>query len=156
MRVGGVLMAFLILGITAAIVRRGAFAPRLVVELREDRRHDGRSLVAVTAGGRPAAADVRLRLADGERLSHSTADDLPEFTALRSVGVELPTGRARELKVWAHTISVEGTSENLPVVVAVHDGDEQSDVNLGTSGGQAVVRLKNESCRLEFALPALP
>ena len=156
MRIGGVLMGLLILGVSAAIVRRGAFAPRIVVELREDRRHDGRSFLAVTADGLPAAADVRLGLADGEHRSHSTTDELPEFSTLRSVGVELPTTRARELKIWAHTISAEGTSENLPVVVAVHDGDQQSDVNLGTTGGQAVVRLRNESCRLEFALPASP
>jgi amino acid permease len=153
-RVGGVLMGLLILVMTAAMLRRGAFAPRIVVELREDRRRGGRSLVAVTADGQPAAADVQLRGADGERQSQSTTDDLPDFATLRSIGIALPPGRARELKVWVHTLSPEGTSESLPVVVAVYDGDEQRDVDLGRSGGQAVLRLKHAWCRLEFTLPA--
>lgn len=153
-RVGGVLMGLLILAMTAAIVRRGAFAPRIVVELRDDRRRGGRSLVAVTADGQPAAADVQLRRADGERQRQRATDDPPDFATLHSIGIALPAGRARELKVWAHTISPEGTSERLPVVVAVHDGDEQRDVDLGRSGGQVVLRLKRDGCRLEFTLPA--
>lgn len=156
MRAGGVLMGLLILVVTAAMTRRGAFVPRIVVELREDRRTDGRSLVAVTAGGQPAAADVQLGGADGERRSQSATDDLPDFGTLRSVAIDMPAGRARELKVWAHTISPEGTSDGLPVVVAVHDGDERRDVDLGKLGGQAVLRLRHARCRLEFTLPASP
>jgi amino acid permease len=114
-RVGGVLMGVLILVMTAALLRRGAFDARVVVELREDRRRDGRSLVAVTADGKPAATNVELRPAgDGERQSQSVCDDLPDIATLRSIGVALPAGRARELKVWAHTVSPEGTSEGLP------------------------------------------
>lgn len=154
MRVGGVLTGLLILVVTAAMVRRGAFASRIVVELREDRRRDGRSLVAVTADGQPAAADVHLRTADGGRDSQSAAVDLPDFPTLRSIGIALPAGRAKELKVWAHTISPEGISEILPVAVAVLDGDEHRDVDLGRSGGQAVLRLKHAWCRLEFTLAA--
>lgn len=155
-RVGGVLMGLLILVMTAAILRRGAFAPRIVVELRDDRRRGGRSLVAVTADGQPAAADVQLRRADGERQRQRATDDPPDFATLQSIGIALPAGRARELKVWAHTISPEGTSEKLPVVVAVHDGDEQRVVDLGRSGGQVVLRLKGDWCRLEFTLPVGP
>jgi hypothetical protein len=151
---GGVLVGLLMAVVTGAMIRRGAFAPRVVVELRQDRRLDGRSLLAITAGGQPAAADVRLRSADGERQFQSAGGELPEFATLRSVTVDLPAGRARELKVWAHTISPEGMSEGTPVLLAVHDGDERRDVDLGRSGGQIVLRLKHESGRLEFAFPA--
>jgi amino acid permease len=154
LRAAGVLMGFLMLAVTVVMIRRGAFAPRVVVELRDDRRVDGRSLFAITAGGHPAAAEVRLRTADGERQIQSATGELPGFATLHSVGVDLPDGRVRELKVWAHAISPEGISERLPVLLAVHDGDERRDVDLGRSGGQIVLRLKHEMCRLEFAFAA--
>lgn len=155
MRAGGVLVGVLMVAVTAAMIRRGAFDPRVVIELRQDRRV-GRSLVAITAGGQPAAAEVQLSDADGERRMQDSTSDLPEFSALRSVGVDLPASRARELKVWAHTISPEGISEDLSMLVAVHDGDENRVVDLGQSGGQVVLHLKHEMCRLEFAFPAPP
>ena len=153
-RAGGVLIGLLMLAVTAAMIRRGAFGPRVVVELRQDRRLAGRSLLAIMAGGQPAVAEVQLRDADGERHIQGSTGDLPEFATLQSVGIDLPVGRARELKVWAHTISPEGISESLPVRLAVHDGDEERDVELGESGGQIVLRLKHELLRLEFAFPA--
>ena len=144
------------LAVTVGMIRRGAFAPRVVVELRQDQRRGGRSRVTITAGGQPAAAEVRLTDADGERPLQGSTGELPELGTLRSVGVALPAGRARELKVWAHTISPDGISERLPVAVTVHDGDEHRDVDLGRSGGQIVLRLKHEACRLEFAFAAAP
>ena len=60
-RAGGVLVGLLMLVVTAAMIRRGAFGPRVVVELRQDRRRAGRSLLAIMAGGQPADAEVRLR-----------------------------------------------------------------------------------------------
>ena len=153
-RAGGVLVGLLMLVVTAAMIRRGAFGPRVVVELREDRRRAGRSLLAIMADGQPAAADVQVGDAQGERRIQGSTGDLPDFATLRSVDIDMPAGGARELKVWAHSISPEGISESLPVHVAVHDGDEKRDVDLGESGGQVVLRLKHELLRLEFAFPA--
>jgi amino acid permease len=152
-RAGGVLTGLLMVAVTVAMIRRGAFGRRVVVELRQDRRPAGRSFLAITAGGRPAAAEIRLTDADGDRRMQSATSELPELATLRSVDVVLPAGRARELKLWAHTISPEGISEPLPLLAAVHDGDERREFDLGRSGGQIVLRLSHEACRLELAAP---
>lgn len=154
LRVGGVLMGLLMVAVTVAMIRRGAFAPRVVVELRDDRRPEGQSLVAITAGGQPAVSLVRLRTDDGEREIESANGALPAVAALRSVGVDLPVGPARELKVWGHTIAAEGVSESLAGRVTVRDGDEEHGFDLGRAGEGIVVRLKHDSCRLEVAFPA--
>lgn len=152
-RAGGVLIGLLVFGVTIAIIRRGAFGPRVVVELRQDHRRDRPSLLAITAGGHPAAAEVHLRDGDGDRTIQSPPGELPELATLQSLRIDLPAGPARELKVWAHTISPDGASEDLPVALAIHDGDQTRDVDLGgETGGQIVVRLKHASIRLEFAL----
>ena len=90
MRVGGVLMGLLILAVTVAMVRRGAFAPRVVVELREDRRRDGQSLFATTAGGHRHWR-IRVRDGDGDRQIEGATGELPASVTLRSVGVEVPS-----------------------------------------------------------------
>ena len=154
LRVGGVLMGLLMLAVTVAMIRRGAFAPRVVVELRDDRRPDGQSLFATTVGGQPAPSSVRLRTDDGERQIHGATGALPAFGALRSVGVQLPAGSPRELKVWGHTITPDGISEGLEAQVTVRDGDEQRVLDLSRTGEQAVVRLKHDADQLEFAFPA--
>ena len=154
LRVGGVLMGLLMLAVTVAMIRSGAFAPRVVVELRDDRRPDGQSLFAITAGGRPAVSLVRLRSDDGERQIESATGTLPMFGALRSVGIHLPAGPARELKVWGHTITADGISESLAARVTIQDGDEQQALDLGRTGEEIVLRLKHESCQLEFGFPA--
>ena len=154
LRVGGVLMGLLMLAVTVAMIRSGAFAPRVVVELRDDRRPDGQSLFAITAGGRPAVSLVRLRSDDGERQIESATGTLPMFGALRSVGIHLPAGPARELKVWGHTITADGISESLAARVTIQDGDEQQALDLRGTGEEIVLRLKHESCQLEFGFPA--
>jgi amino acid permease len=154
LRIGGVAIGLVMLVVTVGMIRRGAFAPRVVVELRQDQRRGERSRVTITAGGEPAAAEVRLTDAQGDRLLQGSTGELPELETLRSVWVTLPAGRARELKVWAHTISPDGISERLPVTVTLHDGDERRDLDLDRSGGQMVLPLKHEACRLEFTLAA--
>ena len=152
-RLGGVAVGLLILVVTVAMVRRGAFRPRIVVELRQDQRRDEQSLLSITASGQPAAADVQLVTADGEQVLHAASVELPEFASLRSVGVDLYTGRPRQLKVWAQTITPDGISEDLPVSVSVHDGDVSRDVDLRRAGGQQVLPLKHGSSRLDISFP---
>ncbi len=149
-RVGGVLMALLIFGVTVAMVRGGAFAPRVVVELRQDLRRDGRSYLAVTAAGHRTPVRIALTDAKGEERVADPSGDITTVAALRSAGLEVPIGDARELKVWAHMITPDGISEGLPVRVAINDGGESSEVDLTASRDQVVVPITNPVCRLEL------
>jgi hypothetical protein len=154
MRVGGVLMALLVAAVTLSMFRRNAFAPRAVVELRDDRRRDGRPLLAAVAAGEPAAGTVRLSDADGEQQLEGGVTVLPDVAALRAIQLSLLVGRARELKVWAHAISAEGSSEALPVVVVVDDGTERHEADLGQPDGQALLPMAHDRCTVEMTFPA--
>jgi amino acid permease len=152
---GGLLVGVLITAVTALAIRRGGFARRIVVELREDRRRTDRSGIAVTDGGRPAAARVDVQALDGTWTAHEADAVLPPLTTVRGLAVRLPRGKARELKVWAHAISAEGLAERLPVRVTVDDGGEPRDLDLDRAGGQIVVPMSARPLRLEFLFPAL-
>jgi hypothetical protein len=55
--------------------------------------------------------------------------------------------------VWAHKITPEGDSEGLPALLEVHCGDEKKDFDLKLSGGQVVLPLEDQACRLAITLP---
>jgi len=151
-RASAILVAVLIVGATIVMVRRGAFAPRIVVELRQDQREGGRGMFGVTATGEPAAADVRLGYPEGEERHQAASGTVPTFSALRYATFHLPATLARELKVWMHRVTPEGNSEAMPGVVEVHCGSETRRLDLKLSGGEAVVPLGTDACWLRITL----
>ena len=152
-RIGALLVAVLALGATIRMASRGAFNRRLVVELREDPGEPRRATFAITSSGRPAPAEVRLSYVEGDRDLAAACGEVPVFASLRAANFRLPAGRARELKVWAHRVTPEGDSEGLPALLEVHDGMDTRRFDLGLSGGQALLPLAGEACRLTLTFP---
>jgi hypothetical protein len=95
---------------------------------------------------------VRLGYADGEQQIRAATGTVPSFSSLRYVNFRLPATQARELKMWAHKITPEGDSEGLPVWLEVHCGGEKKEFDLKLSGGQVVLPLNGEACRLTITL----
>jgi hypothetical protein len=139
--VAGVLM----LVTTAAMLRLGAFTPRVVVELRDDRRPSGRAMFAVTAHGRPVVAEAKLEYPSGDRSVRTAAGQVPAFSTLRSATFQLPGTDSGELKVWAHRVRADGESEPLPALVEVSSGEDGWWIDLGSAGGQASLPIDGPS-----------
>jgi hypothetical protein len=151
-RAGALLVGVFTLGLTFVVVRRGAFARRMVVELREDLRAGGQSAFAIISSGQPATAEVRLGYPEGEQHYQAASGEVPAPAALRYAIFQLPAGQAKELKVWAHKVTPEGESEALPALVDVRCGDKVTRLDLKLSSGQALLPLTGEVCRLEIQL----
>lgn len=152
-RVGALFVGVSMLGMTIAMSRRGAFAPRVVVELREDLSEEGRSVFAITAGGQPVTADVRLIYPEDERCLQASTGEIPAFSSLRRATFQLPVTLAKELKVWAHTVASDGSSKGLPALLEVHCDDQAKQFDLKLAGGQALLPLTSEPCWLDITLP---
>ena len=153
-RLAALLVGVAVLGMTLLCLHRGMLVPRVVVELRVDRNAGGRATFSIILSGRPAPAEVWLKYDDGEQHIAAANGEVPAFPWLRSATFQLPATPARELKVWAHAITPEGASASLPACLTMYDGEERREVDLGRSGGQVVLRLNHEPCRLEVAFPA--
>jgi hypothetical protein len=143
----------LMLGGTAIMARRGAFAPRVVVELREDQREQRGATFAITAGGQPVTAEVRLGYPEGEQNWQASAGDIPTPSALRYASFQLPATQARELKVWTHKITTGGDSERLPTLLKINYDDTYKDFDLGLSQGQVLVPFNGQACHVTIAFP---
>jgi amino acid permease len=154
-RAGALFVGLLILGVTIAMVRRGAFAPRVVVELREDLSEGERTVFSITTGGQPGTAEIRLGYPEGEQHCQTATGEMPALSLLRYAIVQLPAEQAQELKVWAHRVTSEGDSEGLPVLLEVQCGSETTRFDLRLSDGQVLLPLTSEACRLEVTLPEL-
>jgi amino acid permease len=149
----GIFVGLLMLGVTINLIRQGRFARRLVLEIREDQRQDGRSLFAITAGGQPLRADVWLGYGDSEQHIQAATGEVTDFAALRCATFQLPATEARELKVWAHKVTPEESFQGLPALLNVRCGNQEQEFDLGQSDGQMVLPLTGEACRLEVTLP---
>ncbi len=115
-----ILVGVIILAVTYMMIRQGAFARRLVIELRQAPAKEGGDTFIVTDSGR-AATQVRVRLAyaELEHVYQIASGSIPEFPDLRSAKFHLSGIKAQELRVWLHRVTSEGQSENLPAHVKV-------------------------------------
>jgi len=154
-RVVTLLVGVVVLAVTMIMLRRGALDTRVVVELREDLTPNGRHVFNITAGGRPAMTEVWLGYEDSEQHVQAATGEIPAFASLRRATFQLPATEARELKVWAHKITPEGNSQGLPALLNVHCGNEKKEFDLKSCGGQVILPINGEACRLEITLPDL-
>jgi hypothetical protein len=153
-RAGALLVGTMVIGMTIAVILRGAFARRLTVELREDQSEGEQALFSVTAAGRPAVANVRLKYPEGEECYDAAAGEIPDFSSLRqaSFRAELSAGATTQLKVWAHKVTPEGDSEGIAGLLLVRRGDETRRFDLKLSKGQVVLPVAPGTCQVDITL----
>jgi amino acid permease len=153
-RVGALLVGAMVVGMTIAVILRGAFARRLIVELREDQSEGEQALFSVSAAGRPAVTDVRLKYPEGEQRFEAAAGEIPAFSSLlqASFRAEWSAGATTQLKVWAHKVTPEGDSEGIAGFLHVRQGDETRRFDLKLSKGQVVLPVAPGTCRVDITL----
>ena len=137
--------------VTGQLIRRNAFAPRAIVELRVDQNPTPRMVFAVTENGQAAQAKVRLAWPDSEQALTGSAGEVKEFAKLVSATFQLCNTKARDLKVWVHAISPGGDSEGLGVAVQVQTDASVESFDLDRSAGPKVLSIQGASCQVQIA-----
>jgi amino acid permease len=143
------------LGLTASVAWRGGFTPRLVAELRRNGTSGDSGAFGITATGRPFGAAVRLLYSHGDKHSMTHGGDILALRSLSSVVFEFPVVRARELKVWVHSVSRDGYSEAWPARVELVDAAGASKVLEPMPGdGQRLTAIDGAPIRVTVSFPA--
>jgi hypothetical protein len=145
-RVVAILVGVVILGMTYLMVRKGAFARRLVIEVRQEpavTEQSGGTFMVTDCGRAATQARVELDYADGERAYQAASGAIPEFPELCSAIFHLPGTEAQELLVWLHRVTAEGQSEQLPALVKVSSGKAIREFHVDGAGKQFVFPLKD-------------
>jgi hypothetical protein len=151
-RVAALVVATAAAAVAALAIRRGAFRPRAVVELRMEPTLPEPTVVNVVVAGQPMPAEVQLTYRDTAFTGGPQAGRPPDCGGLRTAVVELPQSPVRELKVWAHRLTPEGTSEVLPAVLSLENDSGAGRYDLTSSGGQVIVAVSGERQRLVISL----
>jgi len=156
-RAAALLSAVMTVGATRVMLRRGALAPRAVIELKEDLRGRGGAVpearFSVMADGQPLLSVVRMEHHEGSRECHAASGSLGDPARLRSLTVSLPATPARELKLWTHRVTSEESSEPLPAMAEVRFGTETHRIDLGLCRGQTVLPIPPGACQVTLTLP---
>jgi hypothetical protein len=151
-RVAALVVAAAAVAVAALAMRRGAFRPRAVVELRVEPSLPEPTVVNVVVAGQCTAAEVQLTYRDTAFVGGPRGGRPPDCGGLREAVIELPPAPVRELKVWAHRLTPEGTSEGLPAVLVLDNKSGSHEYDLVSSGGQIVVTVSGERQRLTISL----
>ncbi|MGI5834951.1 MAG: aromatic amino acid transport family protein [Chloroflexota bacterium] len=150
-RAAAILCGVGVLIATYVILRRGAFQPRVVVELRQDTQEDKATFGIVTTG-EMVPADVSLELLDDRKQLHTATGTISNLGRLRRAIFKVPSGFAGEFKVWVHRVTPDGQSESIPARLEMKCGCEQREFDLKLTGGQVVHPLPESECSLEITL----
>jgi Tryptophan/tyrosine permease family len=154
-RGGALLVGAMVIGMTIAVALSGAFAQRLIVELREDQTEGEQAHFSVTAAGRPAVTDVRLKYPEREQRYEAAAGEISAFSSLRQAtfGPGKNAGATTaQLKVWAHKVTPEGDSEGIAGLLYVHQDGETRQFDLKLSKGQVVLPVAPGACQVDITL----
>jgi len=145
-RVVAILVGVVILAMTYLMVRKGVFARRLVIEVRQEpavTEQSGGTFMVTDCGQQATQARVVLDYADRERAYQAACGAIPEFPELRSAKFHVPGTKAQELLVWVHRVTAEGQSEHLPALVKVSSGKAIREFHVDGAGKQVVFPLKD-------------
>ena len=142
------LVAAVIVVVTINSWRRGAFVPRLVVEVGAHEEADRPAHLSVTAGGEPYTADIQLIYSNETQAHKLSRSEIAKFATLRQAIITLPAGVARELKVWTYILSAAGTAKALPALAEIRTDEETAEIDLKLTGGQALLPLNNRPAQI--------
>ncbi len=145
-----------IVAMTLTVARRGAFAPRVNVELRAE-DNGAAATFAVTAAGRPSESDVRLQYPGSDQRLRAAAGQVPEFPSLQRATVsgrwdDADTAAVGDLKVWVHAVTPEQDSQPLPARVEVDLGNERRRFDIELFGGPILLPLTHASWKVDIML----
>jgi amino acid permease len=152
-RLSALAASLTMLVVTVIMIRQKVFAPRLVVELRQEGPDtDPEASFAITMAGQNLTGEVQFEYGDGWKEFAGFGGNVPHFTQLRTAVFRMPTGEAHDLKVWAHRVTPEGDTEGLPVRLEMPGGSDLKPIDLSRSKGQYLIPLDQARSGLPFTI----
>ena len=138
---------------TAIVLLTGAFIPRTVVEIVEDRqtRH---SLLKITSEGKPQTAKIRLGYAQGEQNYEATSVEIPTLSSLRYAILEFSTQQLNELRVQGYSRNCNDSSIDLPLMLEIDREHQKLRYDLELFGGKVLLPLSSNRCWCKLEFPA--
>ena len=152
-RLGAIGMGLLVLAVTFLVTRQGAFTPRLVVELRvEVFDRFERASLSLVDGGRRLSGAFHLVTPQARQSLRGSQVEIPEYQQLSQIEIEFLAHTSREMKLWVHRVTPEGSSEPIPAAVKTLTGDSPAADQVHLPSGQMVGPINAGTQGIEISL----
>jgi amino acid permease len=138
-RAAAVAIAIFMAAVAVSSVRRGAYRPRAVVELRRGTLGEGVVNVTVAGGARAIAVDVTMR--QGSAVIQGDGGWVERFSDIRGASLLLPPERSTELKVWIHGVTPDAESQPIAGTVRFRPADATETDTVRSDDGVLIVPL---------------
>jgi hypothetical protein len=152
MRAGAIVIGLATVATTAAILKQGAFLPRVVVTIRQWGEKTDEAEYAVVAAGRPLVTPVRFSYPDHVDERTAASGKIGSLATLRTASFTIEPGHGRDLRVLTPRLNATGEAGSLPVVADLHEGGTSWEADLRHSDGQALLPLDGNGSTLEIRL----
>ncbi|NJR74637.1 MAG: hypothetical protein HC773_15310 [Scytonema sp. CRU_2_7] len=149
-RACAIFVGFTMLVMPIVLMYRGAFTPRVVVELRQEMQQPEQGIISIAASGQPIPVQVELKYTDGKQHQTTTASETIALKSLQHANFHIPKTSAQELKIWTHNVTLDGESESLPILATINWASQSKQFDLKLSGGQIVVPILGNECQLQL------
>jgi amino acid permease len=107
--------------LSVVLLRRGGFARRLIIELREDIGWGAHAWFATSIAGQSLTTDIELNSSLGQEHFCTTEGRIQPLSVLQGASFSWKTSMPPvEVKVWVHSVTPEGHSRSLTSRFAVH------------------------------------
>lgn len=141
-----------ILALAGLVYRSGGFAPRMIIEVRQDERPDHHAGFSVTANGEPVIAKVRVEDSGKPKDLECASGELLHLENDCRLTFELPKTKALDLKVWVHRVTVDETSTALPAEIGIYTLSEPKFVQILEGDDYVLAPLTNSPSRVTIWL----
>jgi hypothetical protein len=156
-RLAAIATAVAMVGLVLVTWRRGAFASRTVVEYRVEAGPPAYGVLSLLSAGRPLAAEIGLGETTGLRTLTAAETVINAPNRLRTITVSLPGRAARQLELWVHAVSADGSSTPAPSDVEVVVAGESRTVRMdGRTGGPVIVSQGGDAAVVTISLAGAP
>jgi amino acid permease len=156
-RLAAIATAVAMVGLVLVTWRRGAFASRTVVEYRVEAGPPAYGVLSLLSAGRPLAAEIGLGETTGVRTLTAAETVINAPNRLRTITVSLPGRAARQLELWVHAVSADGSSTQAPSDVEVVVAGESRTVRMdGRTDGPVIVSQGGDAAVLTISLAGAP
>ena len=160
-RLAALVVGVAMVALTTVSWRRGAFAPRTVVEYRLETGPPDRGILSVVSGGRRVLTSVDLDESTGLRRLEGTDIVINAPNRLHAMTVDLPLGISTDVSLWVHAVGPDGGSVRTPVDVRIHDGSAEkafrvTDEAMSAFAVSPAVEPGAEPARLTISLTPAP
>ncbi|MFC2043456.1 aromatic amino acid transport family protein, partial [Chloroflexota bacterium] len=152
-RVIAIGVGIVVLIVTYLVIRQGAFASRVVIELKvEISDTDERATMTIIDKGKPLTSTFRFVYVNGEQSISGTDVEIPSYKQLKNIFIEFSSVSSKEMKVWLHRVTPEGNSEPIFAALRIKDGGTDAAVQLDPKTSQVIIPLTSRVSGLEITL----